>query len=460
MLPAAPVNFDPIWSERQQALTDVVDDLIVSINQVLQQLTLNDVLVANEMIVGGSQLAQPATRIGATREILRWEALREFATRFRDFGKNQFEYFWWNFQDNHLEKSDEHPPEEVFRVILDQIAYDLEVILRAADVQLIGMSSRATLSDLLAKADLLTWLALEPAVNQQLLDATPAVLTYFQKSPHLRAIPYAALALVAVPYTGVVAARDLLAIPHEVGHYIFRHAYKPRSRRTPNPFANLRDSQQLAEWCCNWIEEIFADVYSCLIAGPFIALNVQDLQASDSQLQFTRDDGQHPVSALRPEIYLEVLERIGQLEWTEVLRARWAAILQQRGNPSEFMAVSGTSVPLEDARAQIKLVIDQLFAQGLNASINSAWWGGTMPSPANIPTPEEILTVFERRVACLELNQSPAYYQLPPSPTWQDWLTSLNLQPGQDGRTITIDGWQKVWQAEDWTTKSPENRWP
>ena len=57
-----------------------------------------------------------------------------------------------------------------------------------------------------------------------------------------------------------------------------------------------------------WQEEIFADIYGCLVAGPAIAKSFQDLLFDNYTL--TESDGVHPIPLIRPYIYAKVLETI------------------------------------------------------------------------------------------------------------------------------------------------------
>ncbi|MBK9051437.1 MAG: hypothetical protein IPL78_11135 [Chloroflexi bacterium] len=36
-------------------------------------------------------------------------------------------------------------------------------------------------------------------------------------------------------------------------------------------------AQKLPDWCLNWLEEIFADVYGAIVVGPPIARSCQDI---------------------------------------------------------------------------------------------------------------------------------------------------------------------------------------
>ena len=77
----------------------------------------------------------------------------------------------------------------------------------------------------------------------------------------------------------------------------------------------------------NWIEEIFADMYGCVIAGPVIALDFQDLQMDDRLEEFADAtiDHEDPPPLIRPDTYSKVLAKS-----TDFQRSRLAELLHHR----------------------------------------------------------------------------------------------------------------------------------
>ena len=57
------------------------------------------------------------------------------------------------------------------------------------------------------------------------IERLSVALTYLQKSYETRVIPYAEVCLIGIPFTSVRLTEDLLAIPHEVGHYVFWNSH-------------------------------------------------------------------------------------------------------------------------------------------------------------------------------------------------------------------------------------------
>lgn len=328
-----------VWEARWETLGSVIDDLLV-------------------------QLEDPADW-----GVPRAKTLLAVVQSLQAFAEAQIAFFREGFGEDgafDLMPSADFPQEYVFRTTLDQVGHDvalLEQIVRqrlsSRRVQVDG--EEVGVNDRLNQADQLAQLALEPAVQAGLVGKT-AVITYFHKSPAIRVVPYAPVAFVAIPYSSLNSDRDLLAIPHEVGHHIYRHG--PELRHV----LEQRIPKQPA-WRRRWLEEIFADVYGAMVAGPALALSFQDLLLGKAVAEFVTDDGDHPVSFLRPFIYHEVLRQMTEdghdfAALTAVLEAMWQEALEIRGLPESFVPLEGeTAVSVAEARTYLTYAIAQIMKQ-------------------------------------------------------------------------------------------------
>src|SRR5712692_7881671 len=167
-------------------------------------------------------------------DVPRMNTLRTLGQSLRQFAADQFNFFYDGFGFGNPKPKyrlktlpqDNYPPEHVFAVTLEQIGFDIEVIQRAAN-QRIAAEEQAkngpcAAKDALAQADVLAYAALKPAQDNGLLPyERPTVVTYFQKDTSIRVVPYAPVALIGVPFSCTTVPTDFLAIPHEVGHYVF-----------------------------------------------------------------------------------------------------------------------------------------------------------------------------------------------------------------------------------------------
>jgi hypothetical protein len=243
----------------------------------------------------------------ASLQIDRKKVFKGLLKELEAFGHEQFLFFYDGFgfdeQDPaFLEKSSIFPPEYVLKRTLDQIEYDQSVIEKAILQRLDEDKVQAG-----QQADVLAYEALRPALSILPLQ-TATVLTYFQKSSEVLVVPYAEVALIGVsssvidvpenPLEGSdpgLDIRDYLAIPHEVGHYVYWRSIV-NSQRLHIALRERLIQAGLSDYL-HWLEEIFADVYSCIVAGPVVGLSGQDLHLDNLPAEFTEDDGEHPARA-------------------------------------------------------------------------------------------------------------------------------------------------------------------
>ncbi|MEM7116421.1 MAG: hypothetical protein AAF614_28560 [Chloroflexota bacterium] len=299
-----------IWEERWAVLKAVIEDVISDLDPKKEQ------------------------------KFRRQQTLYWLLQSLKAFADDQISFFTQGFNpDNEtfqLQPSEDYPEDFVFRTTLDQVGNDLaliqQIIQQRCENRDVTINNKPIrLNDRLHQADQLAQLALEPAMKRKMVGKT-AVITYFHKSPSIRVLPYAPVALIAIPYTSISNDRDLLAIPHEVGHYIYRHGHSLRHKleqRIPRRPA----------WRRRWLEEIFSDVYGALIAGPVLALSFQELLMAKPVEHFIHDHGTHPVPFLRPFIYHTVLKKMGY-EFGDVvkeLEEHWEEARQTRGVPESFI---------------------------------------------------------------------------------------------------------------------------
>ncbi len=330
---------------------------------------LNTTILAHYEFFESAQKADPKIKI-----------LHDLVKRLKAFANDHFEFFFKLFvqesDGKYKYKSNTNltdPPEYAFRATLDQVARDLEVIQRAANQRI---WSSQEMKDTLDKADEFAKQAIQPLIS--LLDPKTTCITYFQKSPGIRIIPYASVVLIGIPFTCITTKQDFLAISHELGHYVFRKGIKDEERiynklyektkgaangkksDKANSTTNERKSdktsgqKQILEQCKRWTEEIFADVCGCFISGAVMALDFQDLGLTCSQEDFVQDDRKHPASVLRPRVYTQVLEKMkdklpdgnnAKTQWNELINSldsRWDGLVQKRLSQGQIKIKSKT----------------------------------------------------------------------------------------------------------------------
>ncbi|MEM7133316.1 MAG: hypothetical protein AAF702_43860 [Chloroflexota bacterium] len=268
------------------------------------------------------------------------------------------------------------PPAYWIRTCIQEFATDIEIIQRA--IQQRGGTPNTQANTLLI-TDKLALMALAPfksffstASDITPIDITP--ITYFSEMMHIRRLPYASrfvmvglgyeLALPEKPsqaYPGQPAAAaftpfELMAIPHEVGHFIYQHAVLKESAKGLDAYLNngLSSDSEIVTFAdlshqllaenpyYHWCEEIFADLYGCVIAGPLTALGLLAYLVTDNQSHVLTDDGEHPVPMLRLFFVSEMLRFLSAeksdwykrydynfLEAAQSLDESWTAILER-----------------------------------------------------------------------------------------------------------------------------------
>lgn len=293
------------------------------------------------------------------------------------FTNRLFDYFYCGFYvEKNLQLSSEYPPAYVLGQILNQASSDLAVITQILNQRLIDFPAQLASGQAptpqqaaLARADYLAAKALAPAIDLNLVEGG-SMVTYLQKLLTIRTVPYAPVVLIGIPYTSIGVARDYLAIPHEIGHYVYWHGRQANQPLWYNLDKQLQKTalDEAHNWVAMWQEEIFADVYGSLVAGPILAQSAQDLELSTTQQDFVGTDGEHPSPVLRPRIYLKVLSQMGDFyrEWAHKLDEQWQARLRERvqngGCPGLSMA-SFDQITLPDGA---KLWVDDVISEGID----------------------------------------------------------------------------------------------
>lgn len=398
------------------------------------------------------------------------------------FGEKQFNFFQNGFkQGGWLVDSPRYKAEYALRNTLDQIAFDLSVLQRARN-QRLETINRGTESpfflgpDVLALADKLAHKALEPAITAGLLQDT-AVITYFQKSSHVRVVPYAPVALIGIPYTCIDVennARDFLSIPHEVGHYLYWHG-KLNGTRLNALLRSIISNEPL--WRTNWLEEIFADVYGCLVAGPVLAHDFQEVLFDN--LNLFEDDGEHPVAAIRPYLYTDTLRALKSDTQQDLfpnaptkLDQKWENLRQFREEKESFKpkrGSSGNEVLLDSTREPIKEAISAVLTV-LQAAVpqkEDDLWSNDAIDPDAYPYQDfktAVLNKLAKAPPKLLATKDQAVLEAPKQPgevLWHtgdssvEWFELFNSAQ-RNGLKLLPETWNTLLEGGGWAAGGPD----
>ncbi len=250
--------------------------------------------------------------------------------------------------------SEKYPPNFVLRALLGQITHDLSLFRLIVEqrCRIDDSDDTITTDDTLLFADTLGQLALQAATNAGLLESRyQTVIAYRDHRVEVRLLPYHATVLLGMPLTtsvlpkaaaptttgedeeqrlideisGLLPSRpalDYLAIPHEIGHVVYRFGQQTlpegtirlqqliRNRLRAQPYRLATD-----DWRFAWLEELFADAYGCVVAGPISALGFQMMLADGlpphhHQERHQQEASNYPAPVLRPLIQSEILRHI------------------------------------------------------------------------------------------------------------------------------------------------------
>lgn len=438
-----------------------------------------------------TQMAKAASPVADDWLAYRRRVLAWAAGRLNSFGASYVEFFKWAAAPAGFSA------EYAISQMLRQVGFDIEVLQNAAMQSLQAPADSEALRTL-EITDKLARRAIRRAKQVGLFGKEaqanpdsqfPTALTYFQRSPYIRLVPYAPVALIGIPYAAVGVKRDYLAIPHEVGHFVFWNGQVDDGGGAR--FTSDLLKENLPFWLSShvagqWVEEIFADVFSCLVTGPVGALSLQEglLRHGTADFEIAESDETHPVPILRPYIYSKALRQRGlnsdvNQGAANVLDQRWARLAEARaGDAKKFRLASGTEQQVDnvispgsrlDSNKPVDRVIREIFRLGQFGTIT--WdieWAGIVERLSRLdPTDDaaayrELDEMFPARVAeVIEApDQRPDPAQLADDP-WEAWLGTLGFGPGELDPTkpVDTDRWLTIARSRGWT-QGPDDHWP
>lgn len=394
----------------------------------------------------------------------RLQVLTRLASRLRKFAASHLNYF--------LTSEAAPPTGDARRTAISnaliQVGFDTQVIEQAAHQRLFGSADEQATLD---KADKLARRALGKARMAGLLLGNGAsAITYFQKSPYIRVIPYAPVALIGLPYTALKAQRDFLAIPHEVGHYVYWNGKFAENGGAVSVRGRLW--KDLPSWLkthpvAKWVEEIFADVFGARVAGAAGALSLQDrlLGYPDALFISSEAISDHPTPLLRPRIYSRVLAARNQDEWkdqatAEQLDKRWGDLVKNRfpqeAAPGVKLAVGVQ--PVQDlismgAALDPDLPVDRVIRRILDLPYFDALDPDTEWAASIVNTDMLQPQLLDDRIEqCLQTVQDGAKPEIgDAADPWSDWVQSEKFDLATD--------WEAIASARGWS-EGPDSRPP
>ena len=231
------------------------------------------------------------------------------------------------------------------------IAGDIEIVQRAIvqrvhEVNDAGQYKPSMQASALQITDRLALMALQPF--QHLLPSNSEItpITFFSQETHIRSLPYCDdVVLIGIRYDQVLQDLEneatpppfeLLAIPHEIGHYVYqRGTIEAKSVDVDQiikdvfsqaPLTVKANEEPLLDFTAvaqklplaneryrKWCEEIFSDICGCMVAGPLVALSLLSILVARTEKANKYEEGEHPTGNLRPYLLKEILIQLNKI---------------------------------------------------------------------------------------------------------------------------------------------------
>lgn len=334
--------------------------------------------------------------------------LRTLILQAGDLVLNYFGAFSGGFN-NALSISARQPPVRVNAVLMQQMATDLHITVSAMQQRLRDNDNiQSWLAYGLYTADLVAYATIQPLKESGIIPPQTAIVTHLQRQTDVRLIPYYDILFVGLPLAMInvydVPPRPYLAIPHEIGHFLYRYGQVKRNMSTERIDQALQ-AVLPSGWQARWAEEIFADTFGCLLAGPVSVLQFQALLADGAPEHLSECDGKHPTPALRPfvqsEILRQITRRLGKkfVMVPDLLDSQWQLHLNRyvpalAGNVLEKQfdmdnqQLTGQAI-LDGAGVVIGKILDlflELFGNDAQSPAHWNSWSGDVsaPSPTDV----------------------------------------------------------------------------
>lgn len=488
-------NSSESYSELSRKRFDSLDLMFDFEQQRLKR--LNRLLAKSPPLQGGRKAIFPIERPNTLNALL---------DRLKSFSNSHFQFFYSGFsgnasyslslKDQRGSDNSEPLPEGLvshyaLSTILSKISSDLDVLARINDQRFSNVTENLKIAERLRIADKLAIGAIL-AVDGTFWD-TPnsTTITYFRTDTNVRIVPYLPVALIGIPLTGLGSNQDLLAIPHEVGHYYYWKSSitidgKQQQLHSSNKNLLLKnrenDGNVDSMWIYEWEEEIFADILGCLIGGPAMLSGLFERLQNQTNDLFVANNGVHPISAIRPYVLLHIVEKyLKDKDSLNKYSELWMKILEDReiNLNTKWEKVQGKSKRLKYWKTTLLDMVDVLMEhvvlpnhQALQRIVGSPLrWPNEFTDDSLESLLETISHTYGKAVLW-----DPEFEPVPNNSTQktpdQSWLNALadtglpDLETNKDwwdkdnkaikeNAVIPRKEWQKILKFGGWTTEGP-----
>ncbi|MBV7330657.1 hypothetical protein KFU94_20910 [Chloroflexi bacterium TSY] len=338
---------------------------------------------------------------------------------------------------------------------------------------------------LLYLADLMAYKAIQPLKGAGIIPSGAAVITYMQQNTAIRLLPYYDVLFIGIPSSisreYAVLPILYLAIPHEIGHYLFRYGTID-GQFAYQKLEQALDDQNINDWRRHWLEELFADAYGCLVAGPISVLSIQEYIADNLPARLLENSPKHPIAALRPLIQSEMLreldrrseKKLNYKKAPDLLDDHWQLYLngyggkQLSGEPLDAsFELLGQQQPMtgRDVIQALQVVIQEIFDVIDELLPDVDWQAWSHDIEERKPQIRDNLHIFNRSLASFYGEGKTFHHSdiKPPPLTTSDQLSDLHQRVSEiadqivnSQTSIPVTVWRKIYAVVGWSDEGPE----
>lgn len=240
-------------------------------------------------------------------------------------------------------------PDEIFRYPfivskgIERLLQEWNVLSRASEQRVIeGFNANIEKASVAAQQYCDKWNSIIPNdIPDDSFHKLEPPVVYFEKIFRISRSIYAPeIPVISIPLTDYNQEENWQGLAHEFSHHIFWNGFSvddvgAMQQKVRDLISDKLPPHKAALWKI-WLEEVFADVYGTLLAGPEYALSAQDrIGEQISRVEdLTIADHQHPCNYLRPLITVQVLYEMvakmgGDNTLPGALKERWLTFSRQ-----------------------------------------------------------------------------------------------------------------------------------
>jgi hypothetical protein len=230
------------------------------------------------------------------------------------------------------------------------------------------------------------------SINPIFPDLSSKTIVYFHKVFDITRFAFSRMPVIGVPFSALDLPESWLSIPHETGHYVFWNVtpsliefaafYAEMEQRVIGALTeaiaqremetgHFKRSGEIYRTWLLWMNEIFADIYGTLVAGPASGWGIQQILRSRlnrGDLYHSHEASDHPDPYIRPFIHIHTLRAMTQAsgydayeEAADVLQAAWRTSWNDENLEQTLFTPDNWGSMREVVETDVKYVVDAIL---------------------------------------------------------------------------------------------------